>query len=144
MSIQLDHAVSEVMTRVVETVSPTTSVRDAARLMERVDVGGLPVMAQDRVVGFVTDRDIVVRGVSHRGDLRTLNVGDVMTPRATTVREDSDIGTACDIMKKHDVRRLMVLDEDDQLVGILSLCDLAARGLGRETLAVLKTICING
>ena len=133
--------IRDFMVRMAEFVSPTTSVRDAARLMERTDVGSLPVVDSDTIVGFVTDRDIVLRVVARESDPHATLVRDVMTPTTVTVREDTDVETAVDMMKNQRIRRIMVVDDKQRLCGILSLCDLAGRGYGRQALAVLKTLC---
>jgi len=127
--------VSKVMTRDAECVRPDTTVQEAARKMRDLDVGPLPVCGDnDRLVGMVTDRDIAVRAVADGQDTRTTQVRDVMTPDIIYCYEDQDVGEAARLMKENQVRRLVVLNRDKRLVGIVSLGDLAVE-TGNERLA---------
>src|SRR5262245_8906083 len=118
--------VSEVMTGNVECVRPDTSVQEAARKMKELDVGPLPVCGDDdRLAGILTDRDIAVRAVAEGRDARTTKVRDAMTPEVIYCFEDQDVKEASRLMKEHQVRRLIVLDRNKRLVGIISLGDLA-------------------
>ena len=130
--------VSAVMTRVVEHVSPTTSIRDAARTMERVDVGSLPVVQAGEIVGFVTDRDLVLRGIAREAQPRSTLIRDVMTPTVIAIPQDTNVGTAVKIMTRQRIRRVMVVDDKVRLVGILSVSDLVVRGLDEEALQALR------
>lgn len=116
--------VQNAMSRDVKTVTPETSIKDAARLMADADVGALPVAAGDRLAGMVTDHDIVVRAVAiGKGPATT--VGEVMTHDVLYCHEDEDIGHISENMAQNQVRRLPVVDVDKRLVGIISLADLA-------------------
>ena len=127
--------VSKVMTRDAECVRPDTTVQEAARKMRDLDVGPLPVCGDnDRLVGMVTDRDIAVRAVADGQDTRTTQVREVMTPDIIYCYEDQDVGEAARLMKENQVRRLVVLNRDKRLVGIVSLGDLAVE-TGDEKLA---------
>jgi len=117
--------VRDVMTQGAECVSPTTSLQEAARKMKDLDVGPLPVCENDRLVGMVTDRDITVRAVAEGCDPRTATVKEVMTPDVFYCFEDQDVQQAANLMKQNQVRRLVVLNRDKRLVGIVSLGDLA-------------------
>src|SRR4051812_43405131 len=118
--------VSEVMTRNVECVRPGDSLQQAARKMRDLDVGPLPVCGDnDRLVGMVTDRDIVVRAVAEGWDPKNTRVGDAMTPDVVYCMEDQDVVEAARLMKDRAIRRLVVLNSDKRLVGIVSLGDLA-------------------
>ena len=117
--------VRDVMTKGAECISPTTSLQEAARKMRDLDVGPLPVCENDRLVGMVTDRDITVRAVAEGCDPRTTTVKEVMTPDVVYCFEDQDVQQAANLMKQKQVRRLMVLNRDKRLVGIISLGDLA-------------------
>ena len=118
--------VSEVMTRNVECIRPGDSVLDAARKMRKLDVGPLPVCGDnDRLVGMLTDRDIVIRAVADARDLQEVKVQDVMTPDIHFCLDHHDVHQAARIMHDKQVRRLVVLNDDHRLVGILSLGDLA-------------------
>ncbi len=127
--------VRNVMTRGVECIRPTASLQEAARRMRDLDVGPLPVCGDnDRLVGMVTDRDITVRATAEGRDPKTARVQDVMTPDVTYCFEDQDVTEATRLMEDNQIRRLVVLDRDKRLVGILSLGDLAVR-TGEEQLS---------
>ena len=117
--------VSEIMTRGVESVAPGASLREAAQKMSELDVGPLPVVDGDRVVGMLTDRDITVRATAKGADPNTTCVRDAMTPDVIFVFEDEDVAEAGRLMKQKQVRRLLVLGRDRRLSGIVSLGDLA-------------------
>jgi len=118
--------VSEVMTRNVECIRPGDSILQAARKMRKIDVGPLPVCGDDdKLVGMVTDRDIVVRAVADARDMDETKVQDVMTPDIHFCLESHDVRRAAQVMHDKQVRRLVVLSDDRRLVGIVSLGDLA-------------------
>jgi CBS domain-containing protein len=103
--------------------------------MKELDVGMLPVCGDnDRLVGTLTDRDITIRAVAEGLDPRTALVRDVMTPSVVYCFEDEDVEEAARLMKDNQVRRLVVLNRDKRLVGIVSLGDLAV-DTGDEHLA---------
>jgi CBS domain-containing protein len=116
--------VSDVMTQDVKAVTPQTPLEEAARMMRDEDVGVLPVGDSDRLVGMVTDRDIVVRAVAEGRAPAELKVSDVLTPEIYFCREDDSLEDAADIMAEHQVRRLPVLDQDGRLRGIVALADV--------------------
>jgi CBS domain-containing protein len=120
--------VSEVMTPEVKSIHPQAGLPEAAMAMRTLDVGSLPVLEGDRLVGIVTDRDIAVRAVAEGRDLATALVGDVMTKTVVHVFEDQDVDDAVERMATWQVRRLPVVNRQRRLVGILSLADLAVNG----------------
>jgi CBS domain-containing protein len=127
--------VSEVMTPEVECASPSTSIQEAARKMRDLDVGPLPVCGDnDRLVGMLTDRDIVIRAIAEGLDPKTTRIQDMMTPDVIYCFEDQGLEEAAQLMKESQVRRLVVLNRDKQLVGIVSLGDLAVK-TGDESLS---------
>ena len=126
--------VQDVMTKGAECVSPSTTLQHAARKMRNMDVGPLPVCDNDRLVGMITDRDITVRAVADGCDTRTATVREVMTPEVLYCFEDQDVQEAARLMQENQVRRLLVLNRDKRLVGIVSLGDLAVE-TGDEVLA---------
>jgi CBS domain-containing protein len=126
--------VKDAMTRGVECVSPDATLQEAARKMREMDVGPLPVCDSDRLAGMVTDRDITVRAVADGRDPRTTRVRDVMTEGIDSCFEDDDVADAARLMREKQVRRLVVLNRDKRLVGIVSLGDLAVES-GDEHLA---------
>jgi CBS domain-containing protein len=132
----------DIMTRDVEVVSPKDTIRDAARIMKTRNVGSIPVCDGKRLQGIITDRDIAVRAVAEGRDASATLVGDVMTPDIVYGREDQDVGDAARVMEQQQIRRLVVLDDDKQLVGIVSLGDLATdsgdRALAGEALEAIS------
>jgi len=117
--------VREIMTKNIAYVNPNSSVVEAAQLMQKHNVGVIPVCDQSGVVGLVTDRDIVVRNIAHGKSPTDTPVKDVMTSQVTTISPDSDIDDATKLMSQNQIRRLPVV-ENNTLVGIVSLGDMAA------------------
>jgi len=117
--------VKEIMTHQVEVVHPEATLREAAQKMAALDVGPLPVCNGDELVGMLTDRDITVRATAEGRDPKTTRVYEVMTPEIIFTYEDEDVGLAAQLMTEHQIRRLVVLNRDKRLVGIVSLGDLA-------------------
>jgi len=118
-----------VMTRKVEVVNPGTTLQEAAQKMQASDAGSLPVCDGDRLVGMVTDRDITVRATSQAMDPKSATVREIMTEDIVYGYEDQDLADAARVMEDKQIRRLGVLSQDKRLVGIVSLGDLATRGL---------------
>jgi CBS domain-containing protein len=119
--------IKDVMTREVRTIAPTSTIRDAAKLMLDIDAGSLPVADNERLVGMLTDRDIAVRAIA-AGKGPDTSVGDTMSPDILYCFDDQDVDEVCENMSDKQVRRLPVVDRDKRLVGIVSLGDLAQRG----------------
>lgn len=118
--------VQDIMTRGCECTRPDATLEEAARKMRELDVGSLPVCADDgRLAGILTDRDITIRGVATGKDPRTACVCDVMTPGIVHCFEDQDVQDVAQLMEERQIRRLVVLDHDNRTVGIVSLGDLA-------------------
>lgn len=117
--------VKEIMTHQVEVVHPEATLWEAAQKMAALDVGPLPVCKGDELIGMLTDRDITVRAVAEGLDPKTTKVYEVMTPEIIFTYEDEDTGLAAQLMTEHQIRRLVVLNRNKRLVGIVSLGDLA-------------------
>ena len=117
--------VKEIMTPDVEVVSPGDTLEQAARKMEVLDVGPLPVCEGNRVVGMITDRDITVRATAAGCDPKTTLVSDAMSQDIISCHEDQDVQEAAKVMQEKQIRRLLVLNRANELVGIVSLGDLA-------------------
>lgn len=124
--------VADVMTRGVRTLKPDDTVIAAAQAMDELNVGVIPVCDGEKLVGMVTDRDIVVRGVARDGELRTTKLADVMSAHVRCAREGDDIDTVLEQMADKQIRRMPVVDGNDRLVGIVSLGDIAAKDTGDE------------
>ena len=131
--------IQDVMTRNPESVTPETDLTDCARKMKSLDVGVMPVLEGDRPVGIITDRDIVIRGIADGHNPRDIQVRDCMTGEVATCFLDDDVQQAARLMQQKQIRRLLVLDRNNQkLAGIVSLGDLATdvklRGIPEKTL----------
>ena len=127
------------MTPGVRAVAPTDSVMEAARTIKEQDVGSLPVVEDGRVVGIVTDRDIVVRAVAEGVDPRTATVGDVASGDLVTVEPDEDLDDALKLMAQHRVRRLPVV-ENGRLVGVVAQADVALEANDKDAGEMLAEI----
>jgi CBS domain-containing protein len=127
------------MTPSVRSVAPTDSLTDAAAGMRDEDVGSLPVVEGDRVVGIITDRDIVVRAVAERADPQTAKVGDVSSGDPVAVEPDADLDEALELMARHRVRRLPVV-EDGRLVGVVAQADVALAAKEKDSGKMLEEI----
>lgn len=117
--------VSEAMTRDVRVANPDQSIREAAQMMVDLDAGALPVGAEDRLIGMITDRDIAIRGVA-KGRTPDTPVRDVMTADVKYCFEDEEIENVARNMADIQVRRLPVVNREKRLVGIIAIADLAA------------------
>lgn len=122
----------------VEMVDPRDTLQRAAEKMGELDIGSLPVCDNGQLVGIITDRDITIRAVATGCDPATMTVREIMTPEVLWCFEDDDVEEAARIMQENQVRRIMVLNEANELVGITSLGELATatgnRLLAGETL----------
>ena len=119
--------VKELMTRSVVTLKPYDTIKDAATLMFEHNVGGIPVVDDEsHVVGYITDRDIVIRGIAQNNDAKT-RLEDVMTTNLITVSPEDEIGSCTHVMSHRQVRRLLIVDENQKLVGILAMADISTQ-----------------
>ena len=126
--------VREVMSRDVETISPDSTLADAARKLRDLNVGSLPVKEGERLIGVLTDRDITVRATAEGKDAKGTKVREAMSAEVAWVFEDETAQSAANIMRQRQIRRLPVLDRNDKLVGIITLGDLAVE-LGNDAFA---------
>ncbi len=117
--------VADVMTRSVDVANPDARLDEAAERMRQLDAGVLPVVDGDKVVGMITDRDITIRATAEGRDPVTTKVSEIMTSEVVFTYDDEDVKDAAKLMQDHQVRRLVVLDREKKLVGIVSLGDLA-------------------
>jgi CBS domain-containing protein len=130
--------VADVMTPGVESTSSTETLRDAARAMREGDFGSMPVVDDGQLTGILTDRDIVVRAVAEGLD-PAARVGDVASRDPVTVEPGEDLDDAMDLMARHRIRRLPVV-EDGRLVGVVSQADVALGAKEAQTGAVVEQI----
>jgi CBS domain-containing protein len=117
--------IREIMTREPVVIGPDILLRDAAARMRDLDSGIMPVGQNDRLVGMLTDRDITIRATAEGKDPNETRVEEVMTADVVYCFDDDDARDAARKMEEHQLRRLIVLNRDKRLVGILSLGDLA-------------------
>lgn len=130
--------VSEIMTTNVATAEPDSTIEEVATMMKDENVGAIPVVDDDELVGIVTDRDIVVRCIAEGKDPSECEVEEIVSEELETVTPDDDVRRAAEIMQRKQIRRLPVCDEEGRLVGMLSLGDIAVKqgndGVSGETL----------
>lgn len=119
--------VSEVMTPDVQVISPTSSLQEAAQLMDRANVGSLPVCSDGKLVGMITDRDITVRAIANGMSPKRTKVADVMTEHTRWCHANQSTQEVLQQMSGTQIRRLPVLDRNQDVVGIVSLGDLATK-----------------
>jgi CBS domain-containing protein len=127
---------SEVMTREPVCCEPGDPVSRVADKMRQHDVGSLPVVdshSSKRLVGIVTDRDLVTKVVANHRNVESATVGDAMTPNPASVRENDDVERAMSLMAERQVRRMPVVDESGRLSGIIAQADVATRIQRDET-----------
>ena len=119
--------VDSIMKRTVRTCTPRDTLNVPAQVMWEVDCGCVPVVEGKRVVGIVTDRDICMAAYVRGKPLSQLTVDDTMAKHVFTCRPDDDLMDTERVMQEHQVRRLPVVDDNGQLVGLVSLADIASR-----------------
>ncbi|HMJ10646.1 MAG TPA: CBS domain-containing protein [Polyangiaceae bacterium] len=122
MALQL----ARIMSTEVEVLAPDTSIQQAAERMRRHDIGMLPVCDGSKILGTVTDRDITVRATAEGKDPKQTSVGDVMSSgNVCYCFEDDDVKVVAKTMRDRQIRRMPVVDHEKNLVGIVSLADIA-------------------
>jgi len=131
--------VKDVMTAQVATATPQTSIKDVAKTMSRIDSGAVPVVEGGKVVGLVTDRDIVIRVVAEGGDLSG-PASAIMSGDVQACSEDDSVADAAAQMGSHQIRRLVVNDASGAMVGILSLGDVAVEFGAKQVGKTLEEI----
>ena len=136
--------VKDAMHKGVEWVGPDTPVIELAKLMRRHDIGAIPIGEDDRLVGMVTDRDIVCKGLAEDGfDARRAIARDVMTEGIHCCREDDDLAKAVRHMEALKVRRLPVINKSKRMVGMLGLGDVSHSASGDLLSECVKTVSIH-
>jgi len=131
--------ISEVMTREIQVARPDQTIREAAMMMAREDIGSLPVGENDKLVGMITDRDIAVRAVAEGRSPET-SVREVMTERIKYCYDDEDVKQVAQNMAELQVRRLPVVNRDKLLVGIVALSNVAQCGDKKATTEMLRGV----
>lgn len=132
--------INDVMTKDVIKIDANAKLNEAARIMKQHNIGSIPVADGNKVIGIVTDRDIVVRAVADNNE--NLSVRDIMTSNPVTCSSQSDVNDAARIMSERQIRRLVVMDNEN-LVGFVSLGDLAVEDQDKSEVGeTLKDISI--
>jgi CBS domain-containing protein len=121
------YRVSDVMTKQVIYLPAETPLDEAAKAMQDADIGDVVVTEGAGIIGMMTDRDIVVRVVAERKDAVSTTIGSITTREVVMIEQSSSVADAANLMRDRGVRRVLVCDSDRNLVGILSLGDLAMR-----------------
>lgn len=132
--------VRELMHKGVETVSPDTPLAKVAKTMRERDVGAIPIAANGKLVGMVTDRDITVRAVANGKDLSQTTAQDIMTKDVVCCRDSDKLRAVMNVMEEKKIRRVPVTDEEDHIVGMVSLGDISSAVSGRLAGEVLQAV----
>src|SRR3954447_10697410 len=117
--------IHEIMTPNVECVEPTLPIGKAAEKMRDLDIGFLPICENGKLTGAVTDRDITVRSVAQGRDPRVAPVSEIMTQDIFFCYADEDVESVAEYMQENEVRRIVILNRQKKLVGVVSLGDIA-------------------
>jgi CBS domain-containing protein len=133
--------VKDVMHKGVDWVGPNTTIAELAKLMREHDIGAIPIGENDHLIGMVTDRDIVCKGLAEDSfDARRATARNVMTPGIHCCREDDDLAKAVRHMEELKVRRLPVINKSKRMVGILSLGDVGQSAPGDLLSQCVKSV----
>jgi CBS domain-containing protein len=133
-------SVQDVMTSNPTSVEANSPVVEAARIMKQEDVGIVPLVESERLVGTVTDRDIALRVVAEGKDPRAVSVREIASTDLVTVDPQQDLDEALGLMARHQVRRLPVIEEDGRLVGIVAQADVAREANDKKTGELVEEI----
>jgi len=134
--------VRDIMSSPVETISHEAMITEAAEKMRTFEVGVLPVMKEDEIVGVITDRDIAIRVVAEGLDPQNTPVSSAMSTEVASCSEDTDMEEAASIMEEKKIHRLLVLGNDNTVSGVLSIGDIARKMEDEHLLhEVLGRIC---
>ena len=123
-----EKSVREVMTANPECLTADATISDAARIMKNQDTGVVPVLDGKKIIGMITDRDIVVRGIAEGRDLAGTRVNELMSKSVRTVREGASLDEVIQLMSSAEIRRVPVVNDSDELVGIVSIGDVSSQG----------------
>lgn len=135
--------VQDVMTREVVCCTPDESLQSVAQKMVETDCGAIPVVESEstrRVIGIITDRDLVCRAIAMGMNPLELSARDGMTEPCTTISPEADLSECCDIMERLQIRRVPVVDETGNCCGIVAQADIAQRAGEHETAEVVREI----
>jgi CBS domain-containing protein len=133
------NSVRDAMTADPRSIGKSVSIVEAARLMREQDIGSLPITDDEKLVGMITDRDITMRVVAEAADPNVTSVEDIYSRDLISVEPDNDLDEALQLMARHQVRRLPVV-EDGRLVGIVAQADIALRENETKTGELVEAI----
>lgn len=135
--------VKDCMCEDVCTIKPESTLKEVAKMMSEKHIGCMPVCDNNNCVcGIITDRDLVLRGIACNKDINNTKVSDIMTCNVCSCYETDDITNAETKMGQKQIRRLPVCDENNKIVGILTIGDLANKKVNKEELSTtLEDIC---
>lgn len=119
--------VKEVMTCDVEMVNSDAKLADVAQRMKQLEVGALPIWEDEELIGIITDRDIVVRAVAEGKEVSNTPVSEIMTPEVFYCLENDDLYEAAKVMEEESIHRLLVLNDNGEPVGFVSLADFSVK-----------------
>lgn len=136
----MPNKIADIMTRDVECATPDMTVDEVARRLKSHDIGSMPVCEERRVVGIITDRDIVIRCVAEGKDCAQTRVSEAMSKDVIACRTGDSVDDAERVMHDRQIRRLPIVDDQGELAGYLSMAKLARTGSEREAGKVLKGI----
>ncbi len=117
--------IKEIMSSDFKVIKPSTTLKEAAEFMKECDCGYLPIGKDDKITGAVTDRDIIVRGIAAGLNPSNTAVDSVMTQKIQYCYEDDEVEDAAERMKNEQIRRLVVLNEEKRMTGVVTLGDIA-------------------
>ncbi|HVR37920.1 MAG TPA: CBS domain-containing protein [Thermoanaerobaculia bacterium] len=117
--------VKDLMTPNPECASGRDSIRDVARIMKDQDTGVVPIVEGKKIIGMITDRDIVVRGIAEGRDIANMSANELMTKHVRSVNEDAPLDEVLTLMSGAEIRRVPVINRNNEIVGILSLGDVS-------------------
>ncbi len=132
--------ITDVMTSNPRAIAASQTVGQAAKILRDEDIGLVPIVEDDRLIGTVTDRDIVIRVVAEGKDPQTVTVGEIASKELVTVDPDQDLDEALRLMANHQVRRLPVVEEDGKLIGIVAQADIAEHVGAKKTGQLVEEI----
>jgi CBS domain-containing protein len=136
--------VKDAMHKGVEWVGPDTPVTELAKLMREHDVGAIPIGENDMLIGMVTDRDIVCKGLADDGfDAERATARDVMTEGIHCCREDDDLAKAIKHMEALRIRRLPVINKNKRMIGMLSLGDIGHSASGELVYECVRSVSVH-
>ena len=133
-------AIRDLMTSNPATLEPSSTVADAAKVMASEDVGPVPIVEGERLVGMVTDRDLVVRVIAEGRDPNSTTLGEIASSDLVTIQPDTELEEATRLMSQHQVRRLPVVEEDGRLIGVVAQADVAQAGDDSQTGQLVQDI----